>query len=212
MRRGALRGFGRMGVVACAAALPAALALAQSAPFLRGTQDFDDRVTLPAPAITSAKLRLSKPASVTRIGRTRPPLRAALADFAEPRPVGSAAPQAAADALPALVLEPVDGDAARRRQEETDPFEPLGVRAGAFLLRPTIEVDLGYDDNPGRQPGKVEGAAFTALAPSLDFASEWARHELRGSVSGEYTRYFGIEDPDRPKLDALISSRIDARA
>jgi hypothetical protein len=197
-----------MGAVACAV-LPAVHAFGQEAPVLRGTQGPESSLVSPPPAVVSSRLKLTKPVSVTRIGATRPTLRT-LEDPAA-RPVGLLAPAAAPAALPSPALEPVDSDAVRRRRlEEADPYEPLGVRAGAFLLRPTMEVDLGYDDNPGRQPGKVKGAAFTTVAPALDFTSDWTRHELRGSIRGEFTRYFDAEDPNRPKLDALLSSRVDA--
>jgi hypothetical protein len=207
--RGALRGFGWMGAVACAV-LPALQAVGQEAPVLRGTQGPEASLALPPAPVRSGSLKLAKPASVTRIGATRPTLRT-LEDPGALEAVGALAPVAAPAGLPSPALDPAEDAATRlRRLDEADPYAPLGVRAGAFLLRPTIEVDLGYDDNPGRQPGKVEGAAFTTVAPALDFASDWTRHELRGSIRGELTRYFGAEDPNRPKLDALLSSRIDA--
>jgi hypothetical protein len=33
---------------------------------------------------------------------------------------------------------------------EEDAFAPLGIRAGAFLLRPALEVTAGHDSNPAR--------------------------------------------------------------
>jgi hypothetical protein len=206
--RGALRGLVLMGAITCAV-LPAVHAFGQEAPVLRGTQGPESSLALPSPPVGSSRLKLTKPVSLTRIGATRPVLRT-LDDPAAPRPLGLT-PATTPVALPSPALEPVDDDAVRpRRVEGADPYEPLGIRAGAFLLRPTIEVDLGYDDNPGRQPGMVEGAAFTTVAPALDFTSDWTRHELRGSIRGEFTRYLDAEDPNRPKLDALLSSRIDA--
>ena len=36
----------------------------------------------------------------------------------------------------------------KRVKPEEEPYEPVGTHAGAFLLKPSIEVSEGYDDNP----------------------------------------------------------------
>ena len=109
---------------------------------------------------------------------------------------------------PALEPEPA---AARPRPpaDQPGPYDPLGLRWGAFLLRPTIEVDFGHDSNPGRQPGPVKGAPFIGVSPRLDVASDWSRHELHGSIDGDLVHYFGIDDANRPRLDALVGGRLD---
>ena len=41
----------------------------------------------------------------------------------------------------------------RRTAVEEDPYAQLGLRAGAFLVLPAVEVTGGYDTNPARTPG-----------------------------------------------------------
>lgn len=207
MRRRALQSLGFLAAAICVATPPAALA--QSAPpALRGTQDGEPAVALQRPVLVPDGVKLRKPASVTRMGAARrPPLRAAI----DPTAVGTLGTTVAAPDFGASPVSSPEPPAPRRSPspDEQSPYDPLGVRAGAFLLHPTIDVDFGYSDNPGQQPGKVKGATFATVAPALAFESEWTRHELRGSIAGEYTRYFGAQDPNRPGLDALLAGRVD---
>jgi hypothetical protein len=153
--------------------------------------------TLPTPS-----LRLSKPANVTRIASPPlPPL--PLLGVSDPSPTAASIPTGSP------VLEPAEPAPRRRQADTTDPYEPLGVRAGAFLLKPSIEVDFGYDSNPAQQPGRVKGATLTTIVPRVDFSSDWSRHEIRGTIDGGFTHYFGIDDPNRPTLNAVVDGRLD---
>ena len=53
-----------------------------------------------------------------------------------------------------------------RRRVEQDPYEPLGIRAGAFVLRPAIEFTSGYDNNPSRATDGG-GSWLLFVAPEL---------------------------------------------
>ena len=50
---------------------------------------------------------------------------------------------------------------------EQDAFEQVGIRAGAFLVKPAIEVSEGHDTDPARIPGG-RGSWFTTVAPELN--------------------------------------------
>ena len=96
----------------------------------------------------------------------------------------------------------------KRKKSEEDPFEPVGFHAGAFLLRPSVEVSSGYDDNPFRvQNGP--GSAFTTLKSQLNAKSEWSRHELSLDLRGSYTAYENVDHNNRPDAEALLRGRID---
>ena len=47
----------------------------------------------------------------------------------------------------------------RRTAAEEDAFAQLGLRTGAFLVSPAVEVIGGYDTNPARTPGGPRLAA-----------------------------------------------------
>jgi hypothetical protein len=97
-----------------------------------------------------------------------------------------------------------------RRKPTTaeDPYDALGVRLGAFLLRPAIEVFSGYDSNPARVPGG-RGSALLIVAPELQLQSDWTRHELTAVIRGTYNDYPATALADRPTLNATIDGRID---
>lgn len=97
----------------------------------------------------------------------------------------------------------------QRRPADEDPFGPTGFHAGAFLLKPSIEVDEGYDDNPFRVPNGP-GSAFTTVTSQLSGKSEWSRHELSFDLRGSYTTFANVDHNDRPDASALLRERVDA--
>jgi hypothetical protein len=116
-------------------------------------------------------------------------------------------PPATGDAQPAAPL-PYTLPPRRRPTPELDPFEQVGVRAGAFLVKPAIELIEGYDSNPARVLGG-KGSWFTTIAPELSVRSDWQRHEVAAVIRGSYTAYEALASQDRPTLDARITGRID---
>jgi hypothetical protein len=97
----------------------------------------------------------------------------------------------------------------RRPVVDEKPFDPLGIRAGSFLLRPAIEVTGGYDTNPARSPGGGGASNFGIVAPELQANSSWSRHELTANLRGSYTAYGAAPAQDRPAFDGRIDGRID---
>jgi hypothetical protein len=97
----------------------------------------------------------------------------------------------------------------RRPVVDDKPFDPLGIRAGSFLLRPAIEVLGGYDTNPARTPGGGRGSDFGIVAPELQVNSNWSRHQLTANLRGSYTAYGTAPAQDRPAFDGKIDGRID---
>jgi hypothetical protein len=96
----------------------------------------------------------------------------------------------------------------KRKKIEDDPFGPVGFHAGAFLLKPSIEVSSGYDDNPFRVPNGP-GSIFTIVKSQLNANSEWSRHEISLDLRGSYTAYENVEHNNRPDAEAVLRGRID---
>jgi hypothetical protein len=100
------------------------------------------------------------------------------------------------------------------RRIEQDPFEPTGIRIGAFILRPAIELTGGYDNNPSRSTnGAASWVYFTS--PELLVRSDWIRHEVRAELKGTYYSYPGYDDEpslNRPFVDSKVSGRLDVTA
>ncbi|WP_170149561.1 outer membrane beta-barrel protein [Rhodoplanes roseus] len=108
---------------------------------------------------------------------------------------------------------------------EVDPFAPTGIRAGAFLLRPAIEITTGFDTNPTRIQG-LPGSSLTTVSPELIIRSDWQRHQLNADLRGTYTWYGQTYPPvtenagtvastatpeiiDRPTMDSRVNGRFD---
>jgi hypothetical protein len=89
------------------------------------------------------------------------------------------------------------------------PFDPVGIEAGAFLLRPALEVSGGYDTNPGRTTAGGGASVFATVAPELQVNSNWLRHELTASLRGSYLSYGADSQLDQPNFDGKVDGRID---
>jgi hypothetical protein len=97
----------------------------------------------------------------------------------------------------------------RRPVVDEKPFDPVGIAAGSFRLRPAIEISGGYDTNPARTTIGGGASNFGIVAPELQAASNWSRHELTANLRGSYTSYGAAPSNDRPAFDGRIDGRID---
>jgi hypothetical protein len=97
----------------------------------------------------------------------------------------------------------------RRPVVDDKPFDPVGIGAGSFRLRPAIEVSGGYDTNPARIKAGGGASNFGIVAPELLVNSNWSRHELIANLRGRYTAYGAAPTFDRPAFDGRIDGRID---
>jgi hypothetical protein len=91
-----------------------------------------------------------------------------------------------------------------------DPYAPLGMRAGSFLLYPAVELSAGSNSNPQSVPGGPPSSLFV-VAPELQVQSDWSRHSLTADIKGTYDWYGADFSPslNRPYLDSTIDGRID---
>lgn len=123
--------------------------------------------------------------------------------FQQPAPIASARAQAQAQAQGGLTPRPV-----RRAIVEDDPFAPVGIRAGSFILRPAIEVNGGYDSNPPRAHNPT-GSSFQSATGELNVRSDWSRHAFDANVKGKYIWYNTLSNFNRPEVDLNARARID---
>lgn len=100
--------------------------------------------------------------------------------------------------------------ATRRPRVEESPFAPVGVRLGSLTLRPALELDGGYNDNPNSVHANAKGSAFGRAGAALDAQSDWAVHELKANLRGGYTKFLQARDADRPDLTGTANLRLDA--
>ena len=74
-------------------------------------------------------------------------------------------------------------------------FDPLGIRAGGFLIFPSITVSEVYDDNVFADPDDEEDDFITLLQPRVRVASNFPRHGL-GLTVGSDVAFFASESDE----------------
>lgn len=99
----------------------------------------------------------------------------------------------------------------RRPPQDDEPFGAPGFHAGAFLLRPSIELQAGYDSN-AEKVANGKGSWFEIVQGQLQGKSEWQRHEMTFDLRGAYTAYDSVDGVDRPDVQALVKTRLDVAA
>jgi len=168
---------------------------------LRSTATIDSQSSAGDTGFDSTGLLRKKKKTKRKAGEARsaPP--------APPSGKGSA-PQVAARASYANVYQPPSAPPRRAPASALDPYEPLGVRVGAFLLRPSFDISRGLNTNPGSQRNG-RSSPFTAVEPALKLRSQWSSHEFAADLRGSFTSYDRMPSSDRPQLDARTFTRID---
>jgi hypothetical protein len=105
--------------------------------------------------------------------------------------------------IPPAMAGTVIGQPPRKRLKvDDDPFGAVGDYAGGFLIKSAVELNGGYDTNPGRL-AEPHGAPFWVVAPEFLAVSDWERHALVADLRGSFTGY-GNSLP--PTIDGAISS------
>lgn len=114
------------------------------------------------------------------------------------------------------------GCAAAQAQDRMDPnvtvrdrsrpeFDPLGLRAGAFLLSPSVTLEEIYDDNVFAEPDDEESDFITLIQPRVRVASDFVRHQLGLSAGADIARYIDNDDEDYEDYFAGLDGRLDVR-
>jgi hypothetical protein len=91
-----------------------------------------------------------------------------------------------------------------------DPYAALGIRAGSFLLLPSLDLTAGYNTNPERVNG-AGGSPYFIEAPELQVRSDWERHSLTADITGSYTEYGEnlVPSLNVPYFNSKVAGRID---
>ncbi len=96
------------------------------------------------------------------------------------------------------------GGAAERGNE-------LGISVGAFTLYPSLDLNLGYDDNVFATPAPTTGSAVAVVRPTLELRSEWLNHSLRLVASGGFGYYASAPTQNFQNYLVQADGRLDIR-
>ena len=101
----------------------------------------------------------------------------------------------------------VRGDtvASRPRPE----YDPLGVRAGGFLIFPQVSAFQGYNSNVFADEDDERDDFFFNLIPALAVQSDWNRHAVNFSSGASYTKYYEFTRQDYTDWFVNGNGRVD---
>ncbi len=106
------------------------------------------------------------------------------------------------------IPEPVqEGRIRPRRTTASDPFAPVGVNLGSFVIRPSIEIGVSATDNAGGSADKVSAIGLV-VAPEIEVTSESERYRFEAHGRGEMIAY-DREEFDQQTAEARAKLRYD---
>ena len=119
----------------------------------------------------------------------------------------------AAAALASLVAYGAEG-------QEPDPnvpvtgrprpdFDPLGIRAGGFLIYPSVTVDGQYNDNIFADDDNEESDVIFTFQPRIVARSNFPRHSLNLTVQSDIGQYVDNTDENFLDYGTNLGGRLD---
>ena len=120
-------------------------------------------------------------------------------------------------ALPAIAQDTRGVSVTERPRPD---YDPLGIRAGAFIVKPELKMGLEYNDNIYATKNDTVSDWITTIAPRVKAESDWSRHALAldiGAKGGLYSsesneKYLDAHIRADGRLDVLRGSYLRGRA
>ncbi len=86
---------------------------------------------------------------------------------------------------------------------------PLGKRAGAFIISPSVDVKGSYSDNIYATNGNEQSDQVLVTAPSVAIVSDWNRHHLAVSATGIIGRHQDVDSEDYEDIVVGANGTLD---
>jgi hypothetical protein len=88
-------------------------------------------------------------------------------------------------------------------------YDPLGIRAGGFLVFPQLSAYQGYNSNVFASDDDVKDDFLFNLVPALAVQSDWNRHAINLSTGANYTKYYEYTRQDYTDWFVSGNGRVD---
>lgn len=88
-------------------------------------------------------------------------------------------------------------------------YEPAGVRLGAFTAKPSVGLEVGYDDNIYYQPSNQTDDLTYTTRTRVGVESNWSRHRAYASVGLDDYRFQDSDSEHHTDLNVEGMLRID---
>ena len=93
--------------------------------------------------------------------------------------------------------------------QEVGPYDPLGIRAGAFLIYPSLSVAEEYNDNVFATDNNTDDDLITVVSPSNRAESNFSRHRLGFAAGADVGIHLNEEDEDYQDFFVSTDGRLD---
>ncbi|NDC57635.1 MAG: hypothetical protein EBZ50_02150 [Alphaproteobacteria bacterium] len=90
-------------------------------------------------------------------------------------------------------------------------FDAIGIRAGAFMIRPRIDLGVETNDNVFATERNETSDVVYSARPRVDIDSQWSRHALRLSAGADTAKYQDTSSEDRTNYNLRADGRLDVR-
>lgn len=94
-------------------------------------------------------------------------------------------------------------------QRRRPQFDPLGIRAGSYLIFPSLTAGGEYDSNVFASENDEEDDFGLLLRPRINMNSQWSRHALNFSLFGDIARYDEFDENNFEDFGMSANGRLD---
>lgn len=92
---------------------------------------------------------------------------------------------------------------------ERPDYDPIGIRAGGFIIYPSVTGSVAYEDNLFRQPNNEQDDTIFAVTPEVVVESQWSRHELNAGASLTTNAHDENDSDNVTSYDVFGEGRLD---
>ncbi len=105
-------------------------------------------------------------------------------------------------------IEPVRDNRRPRRLFLFEPFDPIGIKVGSFILFPEVETALRWNSNVLSSPNAESDISYT-VDPSARLVSDWSRHALEFNARATLSFFKEIQSEDNRGYFVEARGRLD---
>lgn len=105
-------------------------------------------------------------------------------------------------------LDPIRDNRAVTRLFRQEPYDPIGIRVGSFIMFPELVMGGTWTSNVAKSPSAAADIAFN-FQPSARLVSNWARHALEFRASGGLSYFSDKSTEDDKSYNLETRGRID---
>lgn len=127
---------------------------------------------------------------------------------------------AARAAAALLVLQPLGAYAQTPGEAPADPnvgvldrsrpeYDPLGLRFGGFVARPSLGFDAGYTDNLFAEGAGADSDVYGVVRARVPVSSDWSRHQVRLEAGVQRRMHVDFPSEDVTTYYGEIGGRYD---